>query len=437
MDPPRGRTREIIDELIESWRAGTATGGGEIAALAAFLSDPARVRNAFKIIEGEPMYDFLLAVVQFVREAPAGNAFVERVKAERGWKEVPLHIVGIASATGALYSALSTACVAGGEVITASLNYVGVPNAIMAAGAIPRFVDIDPDTWCMDAAACARVVSPRTRAIVLTHLNGLADLEPYWDLFKRRGLEIPLIQDASLAIGSARGGMRPGLINIGRGGMTVMSLTVSKVISGLGGGLLIANDLGCLSQAYEIAHQGVDLADGARIASFGTNFKMSALNAAIAHEQFKRRERIFERRRRLRALYEEQLAVPVASGRIVLQAIGDEAIVTHFGVLLPIERERVSRLMMERHRIPIGLWHVHHQQELYRLLLRPKVSRLPQVEAIASRLAFLPFHTMMSEDDVRSVCCALLEVLDEVEQPKRQRRKSKGKKRKQEPRTHG
>lgn len=438
IDLPRDRTHELVGELVQSWREGTNAGGGEIAAVAALLTDPFLLPLSYKFFDGSPLNNFLIDFHRFLLEMPSPlPPFVERVRTDQGWEEIPLHIIGFSSATGAIYSALSAATVAGGEVITASLNYVGIPNAIMMAGATPRFVDIDPSTWCMSIESCARAISRNTRAIVLTHVNRLVDVEPFYDLFKRKGLEIPLIQDASLAIGSTHQGLRPGLINVGRGGMTVMSLTVSKIISGLAGAVAVANDPEFLWHAAEIAHQGIPFYDPAMITTFGTNFKMNALNAVIAHEQFKRRETIFERRRMLRAAYERHLQPLVASGRIALQNLGDEAIVTHFGVVLPTERDAVTKILMEWHQIQSGIWHVHHRQKIFRILLAPRIPRLSKTERIGQRLLFLPFHTRISEEDVAVICQALSSAVDEARaletqwkwkprQPKKKRVKGKG-----------
>lgn len=415
IDPPRDRTAELIHELVQSWRDGTNAGAGEVAAAAAFLTDPHQLPLTYNLLEKGPLGDFLTDFHQFLLETPSQPVpFVERIKAERGWQQIPLHIMGFASATGAIYSTLAAATVAGGEVITTSLNYTAVPNAIMMAGATPLFVDVDPATWCMDVGACSRAISPSTRAIVLTHVNRFADIEPFHDLFKRRGLNIPLIQDASLAVGSTRSGVRPGLINLGRGGVTVMSLTVSKVISGLAGAVAVANDPEFLWHAAEIAHQGIPFYDPTVITTFGSNFKMNAINAVLAHEQLRRRDRIFERRRILRAAYERHLKALVDAKRLALQDPGDEAVMTYFGVILPMARDPVAKILQERHFVQTGIWHVHHQQKIFRLLLAPKIPRLPETDRIGPRLLFLPFHTMLTEEDVAAICQALSAAIDEA-----------------------
>jgi dTDP-4-amino-4,6-dideoxygalactose transaminase len=404
IDPGLGRTRALIEELALTWKEGSCEGGGEIAAAVALLASEELVPHVAYVPHPEgPLAALAQAFAGFLMEGTRSPSdLLVAFLRGRGWQALPLFVGGVANATGALYALLSAAKAAGGEVITASLNYVGVVNAIVLAGATPRFVDVDPATWCMDPTSVEKAITKKTRGIVLTHLNRLVDLAPYVELFKRRGLDIPLIQDASLAVGSTCDGLRPGLVNIGPHSATVMSLATSKVISGLGGAVVAANDRETLDTVVSIAYQGMSLTEAGVLAAHGANIKMNDLNAAIALEQLKRREMIFERRRWLKGCYDAALAPLVAKGSVVLQDVGEEAVVTHYGVLLP-DRERIAKALFERHRIPLGMWHVHHLQALY----RGSAKSLPVCESLARRLAFLPFHTKLADSDVASICRAL------------------------------
>jgi len=418
-DPAGSEVSEHVSALAKAWREGEAS---QISALADLLSDASALPDLFKITPGGPTYRFLTDFLRYVREAPGRpGAWLERVKEGRGLGEIPVSVAGFGSATGALTAALSAAGAAGGEVVTSSLNYVGVINAIAASGAVPRFVDIDPSTWCMDADAAARAVTGKTRAIILTHLNIFADIWPYEELFHRRGFDFPLIQDASLAIASTREGARPGLVNVGPNGLTVMSLTVSKIFSGMGGAVATSHDQGILEVMHEIAHQGVSQSNPGELSFFGMNCKMSAINAAIAHAQLRRREEIVSRRRRLRAAYEKSLAPLVREGMVSLQELGEETVPTHFGVVLPLERKEVSTSLQQRFNVQTGLWHAHHLQKLYRILLGNSRTRLPATEKLANGLLFLPFHTALTEDDVKFICSSLSSVISGSASPSRRR----------------
>ncbi|MFJ2257445.1 DegT/DnrJ/EryC1/StrS family aminotransferase [Streptomyces sp. NPDC087844] len=78
---------------------------------------------------------------------------------------------------------------AGDEVIVPAFGNAEVAEAVILAGALPVFVDIDPSTYCLDAAEVEAAVGPRTAALVAVHRFGrLADMSRLWDIGRRRGL---------------------------------------------------------------------------------------------------------------------------------------------------------------------------------------------------------------------------------------------------------
>ena len=85
------------------------------------------------------------------------------------------HCIGVASGTDALVLALRALGIGpGDEVITVAMTMAGTAQAIIAAGATPRFIDVDPVNWVMDSAQVEGAVGPRTRAILPVHLYGTA-----------------------------------------------------------------------------------------------------------------------------------------------------------------------------------------------------------------------------------------------------------------------
>ncbi len=391
-------------------------GEGEIAAVSAFLRDEALPQAVFRPIPGGPQHLLIQAFTQYLMGAnDSAHPLIRRMTDERGGAGLAMSAVCIGNATGALWALLKAVGASGGEVITTSLNYVGVVNAIVMAGATPRFVDIEEGSWCADPACVKRAIGKNTRAIILTHLNRYVDPAPYYEMTEAAGKEIPVIQDASLAIGSHHEGLKPGIVNIGRQGATVFSLTISKIISGLGGAMVTSHDAELLHRALTMAHQGVSLTDVGQIEEFGSNFKTGAMNAVIARENLKRADELIAKRRMLREVYDEGLAPLVSAGRIRLQELDDGAVVTHYGIVLPAEdfagRAVLAKRLHEDHKIMLGLWHCHHRQRIYRELLGKGIPKLPRTDAVAERIAFLPFHTKLTRDDVGVVCAALEEHL--------------------------
>ena len=399
IDGGSGRTRELLHELVQSYEAGSNEGATEILSVLKLLCDDQQHPFInYVVTEKSPINKFITAFSRFI----AASAPKDRQR--------ELFATGVASATGGLIACLLAHEVAGGEVITTSFNYPGVPNAIVMAGATPRFVDINADDWCMDLAGLDAAITPATRAIVLTHLNRVVDVKPIEDLLSARKLDIPLIQDASVCMGSTLGGMRAGAVNVGKGGATVYSFTISKVLSGLGGGVVLSHDLEFVQRVNTIAYQGMSMADPGALEAIGGNFKMNDLHAAIVLAQLNRCEELFEQRRVVRSWYERELAKDIDDGILSMQHIDDDTLVTHFGVLIP-KRDEIVRTLAYQHQIICGWWFALHQQLPYRERFGYDRALLPVSENIAPRHIFLPFYSAMSEEEVKRTCDRLRDVV--------------------------
>ena len=107
---------------------------------------------------------------------PVPGSFRTRIRRARGREGRP----GVSNGTVALHLALETIGVGpGDEVIVPSLTYVATANACRYVGAVPVFVDIDPNTWCLDPGLIEGAITDKTRAIIAVHLYGHpADMDP-------------------------------------------------------------------------------------------------------------------------------------------------------------------------------------------------------------------------------------------------------------------
>src|ERR1700676_340497 len=123
------------------------------------------------------------------------------------------HAVGTGSGTDALVLALRSCGVAAGdEVILPPFTFVATGSAVSALGAKPVFADIHPSTYNIDLAQLERRVTPRTRAIVVVHLYGLAaDMDPILAFAHAR--KLPVIEDAAQAIGASYKGKPAGSLS--------------------------------------------------------------------------------------------------------------------------------------------------------------------------------------------------------------------------------
>jgi len=194
---------------------------------------------------------------------------------------------GIALANGAVSRelALSAAGIKpGDEVIVSPITFVASATAISRIGAVPVFVDVDPQTINLNPAAVAAHINPRTRAIVVVHFAGHpADLDLLSELCELHGLV--MIEDCAHAHGAEWHERRVGSF----GSFGSFSFQGSKNMTAGEGGILITNDAELAEQARSIGNQG-RRTGGAwyEHVRLGTNARLTGFQAALLLNQLQR-----------------------------------------------------------------------------------------------------------------------------------------------------
>ena len=240
----------------------------ELAALGGDAIIPKELRRTlFPVITKEDVFNLLLA--QRTNPDKVVADFAEAYREYVG----AAHALPTASGTSSLHLALVGAGVQpGDEVIVPAFTFIATAQAVVAAHAIPVFVDIDPKTYCLDPAAAEAAITDRTRAIMPVHVHGLpADVPALRALCERRGLA--LVEDASHAHSAKIGDRVAGSLGDAAG----QSLMADKNFP-LGG------EGGIAFFATEQAHQrAVDY-----LARHGIDYRMSWIAAAFGASQLKR-----------------------------------------------------------------------------------------------------------------------------------------------------
>jgi dTDP-4-amino-4,6-dideoxygalactose transaminase len=196
-----------------------------------------------------------------------------------------LHGISAFNGTVTLETALEVGGIRpGDEVIVPAISFISTATAVSRLGAVPVFVDIDPETFNLDPERAAAAVTRRTRAILVVHFGGLmADMDRFTRLAAER--ELLLIEDAAHAHGSEWGGSRAG--SFGLAGS--FSFQNSKVMTAGEGGLLTTNDDGFAERARSFINQGRQAGAGwFHHYSLGTNLRMTAFQAAVLLAQLER-----------------------------------------------------------------------------------------------------------------------------------------------------
>jgi dTDP-4-amino-4,6-dideoxygalactose transaminase len=185
----------------------------------------------------------------------------------------------------------------GDEVITVSHTFAATANAILSTGATPVFVDIEPDTYLIDAKKIERAITPRTRAICPVHLFGLvADMDMIRAIADRHGLIV--VEDACQAHGAAFRNRMAG--SFGHG---AFSLYATKNMTTAEGGFITTNDDALADWLRLYRNQGMRARY--QFEMLGYNFRMTDLAAAIGLAQFAKLARNTARRQAIAARYDE------------------------------------------------------------------------------------------------------------------------------------
>jgi dTDP-4-amino-4,6-dideoxygalactose transaminase len=164
----------------------------------------------------------------------------------------------------------------GDEVLVPAYTFHATAYAPIAAGAIPVLVDIDPETYCIDPKAAEAAITERTRAIIPVHLAAqMADMDAIMALAEKYNLIV--IEDCAHAHGAYWRGQGAGTI----GHFGSFSLQSSKILTSGEGGVL-------LCKTEELAYKAASLIDCGRphdpegtMTTFGGNYRMSELQAAM------------------------------------------------------------------------------------------------------------------------------------------------------------
>ncbi len=216
------------------------------------------------------------------------------------------HAIATSSCTGALHMGLAALGVGpGDEVILADANWIASAAPITYLGATPVFVDILPDTWCLDPQQVRDAISPKTKAIIAVHLYGnLCEMDELMALGEQYG--IPVIEDAAEAIGSIYHSKRAG--SIGKFG--TFSFHGTKTITTGEGGMFVTDDSELYERVLTLSNHGRARGQTKQFwpDTVGFKYKMSNIQAAIGCAQVERIDELISRKRDIFQRYHSQLS---------------------------------------------------------------------------------------------------------------------------------
>ena len=215
------------------------------------------------------------------------------------------YALAVSSGTTALHLALvSLGIGAGDEVIVPDFTFAATASAVVHAGATPVFVDVEPDTWTLDAASVERALTSRTRAIIPVHLYGHpCAMTELMRLAKRKGLAV--IEDAAEAWGARVDGQLVGTI----GDAGCHSFFGNKTLTTGEGGAVLFRDKATFERAQMLRDHGMSRERRYWHLEAGFNYRLTNLQAAVGVAQLERIDSILAHKREVAARYSQGLAL--------------------------------------------------------------------------------------------------------------------------------
>jgi dTDP-4-amino-4,6-dideoxygalactose transaminase len=307
------------------------------------------------------------------------------------------HAIAMTNGTVALMSIFAGLGLGpGDEVVTVSHTFNATVSSIMFTGASPVFVDIEPDTYLIDAARIEAAITSRTRAIMPVHLFGLvADMDMIAAIAERHGIEV--VEDACQAHGATFRGRRAGAF-----GHAAFSLYGTKNMTTGEGGFITTDDDRLADWVRLFRNQGMRQRYHHEI--LGYNFRMTDIGAAIGLVQFAKLERNTARRGAIAARYDDAFAdLPIRTPVVPV----DRTHVFHqYTIDVGPQRDAI---LDELHAAGVGAA-VYYPIPVHRqayVLERGIGADLPVTDRAAARTLSLPIFPGLSEEEQDQVIAAV------------------------------
>ena len=318
--------------------------------------------------------------------------------------------VAVANGTDALLLTLRALGIErGAEVVVPANTFVATAEAVVLAGLVPRFADVDPATALLTPNTLAAALTTRTAAVIVVHLYGqTADMDGIGEVADRAGLAV--VEDAAQAHGATWRGRRAG--SMSRAGC--FSFYPGKNLGAFGdAGAVVTSDPGLADVLRSLRNHGRLPGHHARHGLLvGTNSRMDTLQAAVLSAKLPWLDGWTTARRRIVERYRQ--AVPEVLARPITVARGSEP-VHHLAVVVTGRRDAL-RAGLARRGVECGVHYPVpcHRQAPYR---RYADHPLPVVEALADQVLSLPLFPHMADEQVDVVCRALQECGEECRSP--------------------
>ena len=316
------------------------------------------------------------------------------------------YAVGCASGSDALLLALMALDIKpGDEVITTPYSFFASVSAITRLGAVPVFVDIDPETFNIDTALIEEKITPKTKAIEPVHLYGqCSDMNSLMEISQRHS--IPIVEDAAQAIGAEDNGRRAGSI----GAVGCFSFYPSKNLGGMGdGGFISTNDEAIAKKLFALRVHGSE--ERYHHKWVGLNSRLDGFQGAVLRVKLPHLDEWSDKRKQNADAYRRLFSDAGVLEQISLPAERSDVrhIYNQFVIRVPEKRDELKQFLAEKNvgtdiYYPIPL----HLQECF-AYLNYREGDLPESEKAAAETLALPIFPELKNEQIEYICAAVAE----------------------------
>lgn len=338
------------------------------------------------------------------------GAYLQRFETEFAEACGTHHALSVSNGTVALHLALLGMDVRpGDEVLVPSLTYVATANAVRYVGGEPVFVDVDPNTWCIDPDQLEAAITRRTKGIIAVHLLGHpADMDRINRVAAVHGLWV--VEDAAEAVFAKYKGKPVG----GLSEVSTFSFFGNKVLTSGEGGAVTLNDDRLATRLRTLRGQGMDPNRRYYFPITGYNFRMTNVAAAILCGQMERKDAIITRRREIFAEYHRLLGeVP----GVELQPVAEWAEISPWMYACAIDpkrfgatRDEVARHLAERNIDTRPMFIPLHTLPPFREGSLARREHLPITDQLGEQGIMLPTYNTLTDEDIARVVDGIAEL---------------------------
>lgn len=344
---------------------------------------------------GSEEKDAVLAVLDsgYLVQGPRTEALEERFAKLCNTK----HAIATSNGTTALHLALLANDIGpGDEVITTPFTFIATVNSILAAGATPVLVDIDPETFNLDVNLIEAAITPQTKAIMPVHLYGqMCDMDRLCTIARKYDLRV--IEDAAQAVGATYQGRPAGSFGTG-----AFSLYATKNVMSAEGGMITTDDDSIAERCRLLRNHGQR--ERYHYELLGFNYRISDLHAAIGLCQLDRLHH-FTAQRKANAAYFNAHIESIATPKV---QEGVEHVWHQYTVRVNGGRSRDTAIQkLAKAEVGTGVFYpvpAHKHDHIHKIV---GDVCLPVAEKIAQEVFSLPVHPQLTEEDLETIVAAV------------------------------